>query len=223
MDRAPATPLSPAGRAWRHVRAAFVAFHVCAVTLAALPATNSALKRSAWKDPTVKAELSVWAARFGMEEEAFTDRAWDLAVGWYKVRTNVLRPFDPYLKLGQLDQSWQMFVAPHVWPTRLRIEERRAGGGWEPLYEEGSDTATWQASALRVERLRASIFRWGWVAYADAYHRGCEALGRRRYAEDPTVEAVRCRFAKAKTPSVEEYRRGEEMPVRWVFVYEVKR
>jgi hypothetical protein len=214
---------SPPVRAWRHLRGAFVAFHVIAVTVGALPATNHALKRSAWKDPTVQAEISAWADRLGTDRETLTSQLWDLALGWYRLRNTLLTPFRPYLDHGHLDQGWQMFIAPHTWPTRLRIEEQRGGVEWTALYEEVSPTATWMAPTLRVERLRAAIFRWGWASYADAYHIGCTALARRRFEESPETTRVRCRFSKVETPSAAEVIAGDEPELRWVFPFVVER
>ena len=43
--------------AWAHIRTLFIAVHLLAITLMALPAPSGGMSRSAWKDPTVQAEF----------------------------------------------------------------------------------------------------------------------------------------------------------------------
>jgi hypothetical protein len=208
---------------WRHVRAAFVLFHLCAIFVAGMPSTDSALKRSAWKDPTVRGELDAWAARLGFEEPALEDRLYTFAVAWAAGRRQLERPFSPYLKLTATDQTWQMFVAPHMFPTRFEIAVDRGDGAWDTVFQERSPTATWNAELFGVERFRATIFRWGWGAYAVPYHTGCAALAARLFAEDTTTTKVRCRFWKARSPTPEEARDHVDPPGKYVYPWEVKR
>lgn len=210
-------------RLWPHLRAAFVVTHVVAVLVAATPSTGAALKRAAWADPTVQAEFGAWAPRLGMTSEALQDRAWAFAVAWNDGRQAVLRPFRAYFDLVGATQSWQMFVAPHTFPTRLWIEERRGEGEWTPLFVERSPEHAWMADALGVERLRASIFRWGWSSYATSYRKACTALANRRLAEVPDVTAVRCRFEKTPTPTAAEVQAGKVPESTWVFPFVVER
>ena len=63
---------------------AFLAFHLTAITLRALPAPDGALDRAAWSNPTVQEELEAWRlrlARFGlkMERQPFQDAVYALA------------------------------------------------------------------------------------------------------------------------------------------------
>lgn len=228
VEAPPSPPRRLLGTLWPHLRMLFILFHVTAVSIAALPSTGSAMKRSAWEDPTVQAEFAAWAPRLGLSVSALSDHLWDVAKGWNRAQNALTAPFRPYLRLTHATQSWQMFVAPHTFPTRLQIRERRAPasageGAWETLYEEQSETARWHVEALRVERLRATIFRWGWSSYASAFRSGCHALAQVRFAEDPTVTGFRCRFSKARTPSPAEVRAGKVPPVTWLDPVEVAR
>lgn len=207
----------------KHLRLVFVLFHVAAVTVWALPSPAAGLRRSAWDDPTVKAELATWAGWLGQEPAAFTDRLWAFAQGYVEVHRAAKAPFSAYVELAGVEQAWLMFVAPHRWPTRLVLDERRGDGPWTPLFEERSATADWRARTFGVERMRASVFRWGWSSYRKSYQAGCRALAALRFAEDPAVTAVRCRFKKARTPSPEEARTGTAPEGTWVFPYEVTR
>lgn len=213
----------PLSAAWPHLRAAFVLFHLGAIFVAGMPSTDAAMKPSAWKDPTVQAELAAWADRLGTPEPALEARLFELAGAWARGRRTLERPFAPYLALTATDQTWQMFVAPHMFPTRFEIAVDRGDGAWDTVFQERSETATWSRALLGTERLRASIFRWGWGAYASAYHKGCGALARRLFAEDAAVLGVRCRFWKARSPSPEEARRGAQPEGKYVYPHEVRR
>ncbi len=208
---------------WRHVRAAFILFHLTAIFIAGMPSTESALKRSAWKDPTVQAEFAAWSARLGVPQPELEDQLFVFAQAWAKGRGSLERPFRPYLNLSATDQSWQMFVAPHMFPTRFEIAVTRNGRDWQTVFKERSATETWRADLFGVERLRASIFRWGWAAYAGAYHKACKALATDLFAEEPTVRAVRCRFWKARSPSPADAAAGIEEKGTFVYPYEVSR
>lgn len=215
------------------LRALFVAFHVLAVLAAATPSTASALRRSAWSDPTVQAEFAAWAPRLGLTPEALEERLWGFAVGYNEVRVGMMRPFRPYFELVGAEQSWQMFVAPHTHPTRLEIAEARAPlpkgragepeGGWQLLFRERDPDADWMARAMGNERVRASVFRWGWSAYAASYKKACRALANRRFAEDSEVTGIRCRFEKTRTPTAAQVRAGAPVEGRWVSPFVVER
>jgi hypothetical protein len=116
-----------------------------------------------------------------------------------------------------------MFVAPHLYPTRFEIAVKRGSADWETVFEERSETATWNAARFGTERLRASIFRWGWGAYAQAYHTACEALAHELFDEDPSAVKVRCRFWKARSPSAAEVRAGVQPVGKYVYPWEVTR
>lgn len=215
--------MSPLRSTWPHLRAAFIAFHVVAVLLAATPSTASALRRSAWDDPTVQAEFAAWAPRLGLDPATLADRLWGVAVGWNNARDRLLAPVAPYIEATGCVQSWQMFVAPHTFPTRFVIEEREDAGEWRTLFVERDPEHRWMADALGVERLRASIFRWGWSSYAGAYRQACKGLAARRFAEAPGVTDVRCSFEKRRTPSAAEVRAGRGDRPRIVYPYVVER
>lgn len=208
---------------WPQLRAAFVAFHLAAITLSALPTPEGGMNRGNWADPTVQAELDAWAGRFGADPDTFEERLWTFAQAYVEGYRVLLAPFLPYEELAGTEQSWKMFVAPHKFPTRLQIGARAGEGEWRTLFEEGSLTATWRRSLLRTERLRSATFRWGWPNFAGAWSRGCTALARLAFADDPSLMEVRCRFWKARSASPAEARSGALPEGRWIYTRLVAR
>lgn len=204
-------------RRWPQARAAFVSFHLAAIVLSAVPAPVGGMNRRNWRDPTVQGELRVWADRLGVEPARLEDRVFSFARGYMRARELWLAPVEPYLDLTGTGQPWRMFVAPHRYPARFRVEAAGAGGeGWETLFEERSAGARWHAPFFEQERVRSILFRYAWPEYSASAGRFCEWLADRVFEERPDIERVRCRYAKARSPSPEEARAGVEPPSTWV-------
>lgn len=206
------------------LRALLVTMHVLVVVLSAVPSPEGGMDRRSWEEPTVRAELKVWAQRLGQPEEVFKERLWGLAKGYSAGLDVVLAPVRRYERLTGTAQSWKMFVAPHRFPARLRIEARGAADAdWERVYEARSEEATWMRRALDHERLRASVFRWSWPRYRTVYRHGCEALARKIFSERPDLSEVRCSLGRSRSPSAEELAQNEVPEVRWSDLHAVQR
>ena len=96
--------------AWAHIRTLFIAVHLLAITLMALPAPSGGMSRSAWKDPTVQAEFRAWTERVNalgieMTQDELQSLAWDFSLGFLKARTRVLGPFGPSYRYAGTAQS----------------------------------------------------------------------------------------------------------------------
>lgn len=198
--------------AWAHIRTLFIAVHLLAITLMALPAPSGGMSRSAWKDPTVQAEFRAWTERVNalgieMTQDELQSLAWDFSLGFLKARTRVLGPFGPYYRYAGTAQSWRMFVAPHRFPARLefRILE---DGRWRTIYQARSPEHRWMAQELDHDRFRSAVFRYGWSHHRVHYRQFAQAYGRRALAEFPEAEAFEARFYKYRTLSPEEARAG---------------
>lgn len=214
----PTSPSRPGAWAWG--RAAFIAFHLTAITLMAFPAPSGGMSRKAWKQPTVQAEFRAWNARLGglgveMSPEEFEERLWSLATGFMAVRVEVLKPFGPYYRNFGTHQSWRMFVAPHRFPARLelRIEE---GGEWRPLYVMRDPEHDWYAPHFDHDRMRSAVFRYGWPHYASHYKRMSDFYAKRAFAEFPEATAFESRFFSYRTLSPEEARAGLDPDGRYI-------
>ena len=208
--------MAGAGRGrWPHVRALLVTIHVTAMFISAIPSPEGGMDRKNWKDPTVQEELSAWASRFGMEEPAFEERLWTAAVAYQRGLDVLLGPVRRYERAVGSTQSWKMFIAAHRFPARMQLQVRGPTEAWETVFEERSATARWHAEAFDQERLRSSIFRWSWPGYKKHWKRACETFADALFAERAAVTEVRCRFHKARSPSPDEARRGEQAEGTW--------
>ena len=198
-----------------HLRAGFVAVHLVAVVLMALPAPYGARTASSWRDPTVQAEVDAWATRLGVDRDTLEEVARGTAVAVADARQAVLAPLDPYYRYAGTWQGWRMFVAPHRYPARLHVD-LQTDLGWEPLYVVGSAEHDWHAHQLRHARMRALVFLAAWDRYHKQRARLADWVARTVAEERPDAVAVRLRYHKARTPGP-----GAPAPEgRWVAVEE---
>ena len=214
-----------ARKLWPHVRAALLLFHVTAVVLAAIPAPEGGMQRSAWKDPTVQGEFDEWYTRvrqlgYRGDRARFEEGLWSFAVAYSKVRGKVLAPFRPYYRYAGTGQGWRMFVAPHRFPARLSIDLHR-NGTWENVYVERSTTATWLANVLDHDRMRSATFRYSWPQYGKTYSQFCAWIQTRARVDFPDADRLRVRYFKYRTRSPEEVRANEPEDGKWILSREL--
>lgn len=187
--------------------AAFLVFHLVAITVRALPAPDAALDRASWGDPTVQKELAAWSRRLGVPQPRLEERLYALAERSVRVRDTLVAPFARYYEVFGTFQSWQMFVAPHRHPARLRVEVQE-GGSWTPVFVEGQDG--WLSRELSDTRFRSVIFRLGWPGFESARQHFADFVARRAARDFPRASQVRLVLSRADTPSPEQVLRGEE-------------
>jgi hypothetical protein len=203
---------------WPHLRAAFVAFHLAAITFQALPAADGGLKRSAWADPTVQAEFDAWYARFAAlgyprDRVTFEEDLWSVATGWSEARKAVIRPLTPYYKGFGTYQTWRMFVAPHRFPARMQIEVME-NNRWRTVYREG-ERGGWLGPILDHDRVRSGTFHMSWPHQRAKLDTFADWLAARAYRDFPEASRVRVRFTKSRSRSPAEVRAGTKVePVR---------
>lgn len=207
----------------RHIIAVFVLWHGSAMLASALPSPGAGLNRSYWSDPTVQAEFGTWARMLGVESQALQDDIFVVAQRVQSAVEGVRAPFKPWLDLTRTRQSWKMFVAPHRFPTRLQLRVASAGGEWRVVYEEDRPEAQWMARRFGNERVRASVFAWGWPAARTKWKSACTGFARALFDELPDAARVQCRFAKITSPSAAEVLAGQAPAEKWVMPLEVSR
>lgn len=200
---------------WPHIRAALVALHVIAIVLMASPDPGSGMRRSSWRDPTVKAEFNAWTGRmnalgWAVTEPELEDHLWDFAVRWQEARDHVVGPFDEYGRYMGTGQAWRMFVAPHRFPTRLHIDIEE-NGVWRPLYEERSAEYDWRGRYLDHDRFRSAIFRFGWSQFRVTYEQFADWIAVQAAADFPKASRVRVRMYKYETLSPAQVKAGKDL------------
>ena len=199
-----------------HLRALFVTTHIVAVVLASFPAPVGGLQRAAWSEPTVARELDQWHQRLqsiGMtdDRDRFEDKLYQIASTWVRGRRMTLRPFKPYYRFLGVDQSWRMFIAPHMHPSRLQVHVRdHPSAPWELLYSQGDPTHTWRRSWLNHTRMRSVLFRYSWPGYQRPYRALARFIGREVARERPDAGQVRLQWMRRRTPTPAQVRSGTE-------------
>jgi hypothetical protein len=209
-------------RAWPHLRAAFVLFHVFAVVLMAIPAPGGGMNKSAWQDPTVQNEFATWTEvlnNIGVDitQVELEDHLWVLAQGYMKQRNAVLDPLRPYYRYTGSQQSWRMFVAPHIWPSRLRIDIQESGE-WRTVYLARDPDLDWRERQFGHDRMRSAIFRFSWKQYRGSYNSFTRWVADRAAEDFPNASHVRCQLIKQQTASAERVLNDDLYPEKTMLV-----
>lgn len=213
----PASSSRATARWWPHARALLITGHLGAVAVLAIPdASGVATSPTAWKNPTVQAELEAWAKRItalGHPIDAPTLQAevLDAAEAWNDAVATLRAPVSFYAEGVGMSQRWRMFVAPHRHPAKLHVDIQR-DGQWQPVYEARSDEHRWRADQLGHIRTRAVLFRYAWAGYGERYRALARWIARRAGEDFPQAERVRIRYYGYRTPTPQEARRGELPP-----------
>lgn len=202
---------------WAHLVAVYVLFHAASILIGSIPSTDAALDRDAWDDPTVRSEFAAWADRLGwigvsVEPETLEDAAWRFANGWSALRRMANAPFETYQRYTGTWQSWSMFVAPHLFPSRLCIDvrgdESDGHAKWRNIYTARSDEHVWRRGQFDHIRMRSAIFRFAWPQYRGQYEQFADWIADRAAVDFPDAFRVRVRFFRFKSPSPRELRDG---------------
>lgn len=196
--RAPLRPLD-----W--LRLAFVALHVWAVAIPALPSPPGRLTVDELSRRGAKRTLAAWRGMLGAVGVTLSHE--QAAQGVVRVANRVIatrnllsKPMEPYRRLTGARQSWRMFSQVSDRTAKLEVWERR-GGALVPLYIALDPAHQWQGRTLRAERMRAytNLFvtkngRSGYVALV-------EWLACLRAAEPGAGEGLRVQMQRLQIPS----------------------
>jgi len=200
-----------------HLVAVYVLFHAASILVGSIPSTEVALDRDAWDDPTVRSEFAAWVDRlewFGVDVEPsqLEEFAWRFANGWSTLRRRANAPFETYQRYTGTWQSWSMFVAPHLYPSRLCIDIRDdqtdGDGVWRNIYTARSDEQAWRRGQFDHIRMRSAIFRLPWPQYRGQYEQLVNWIADRAAVDFPDADRIRVRFYRFKSPSPRELRDG---------------
>ncbi len=206
----------------RFLIAALAIFHAAAVLASSIPSAGQGITRANWADPTVQGEFESWAALLGVGSDALQDRVYGWAVALSDARRTILVPFNAYLDSTGTRQGWKMFVGAHRYPTRAEIAVRE-GVTWTTVFRERDSEAAWRAERFDTERVRASVFAWGWPSGSKRWTSACKGIAGELFEEMPEINAARCQFTKARTRTAAEVRAGSVIEAEPVFVRVVQR
>lgn len=187
-----------------------VTAHIIAVLAGAFPSPSGGMNRSAWKDPTVQAEMTAWGERLSIPPDELEAHLWEIATTFMAGRKQVLAPFQPYYSHAGTYQAWHMFVAPHRNPARLHIE-LNDGEGWQTIYISRDPALTWKAELLDHSRARAALFRYSWKHYRGTFRRLGRWLAAEAASDFPDAERMRLRWYRYRTPTPQQVR-DDEIP-----------
>ena len=185
--------------------AAFIACHLVAITVLAIPAPLVAEdkvddpKVQAWFDRTTDT-LHRWgvpASRETVEEVGV-----QLGRAWLDARGAVGWPASRYATWTGAKQSWRMFGTVPDKSAYLRIEVDR-GEGWELLHVSRSEEHAWRKELFDNERTRTFVNQFAWKRNRGAWKR-CERWLEVAIAEDdPDVDRFRMSMVPVHFPDPE--------------------
>lgn len=203
--------LSLVRRAGPHVVALFVLYHLAATLVTAVPSPASVMSRPLWKQRTVQDEFAAWARRLetlgvSIAPKELEEAAWALCVAWVKGRRIAVRPFRSYQRYTGTRQNWQMFAAPHRYPTRFHIDLREPDSEWRTVYVSRSTEHTWRGHQLEHVRVRTTLFMFAWHHDPAGYDRFVSWLARHAAHDFPNAAEFRIRMYKYRTATPEEVR-----------------
>ena len=192
---------------------AFLIFHIVAITVRALPAPDGAMDRSTWNDPTVQQEMTAWTSRidhlgFKLSSAQLQDLLYAIAGKMLSVRDALVSPFGRYYDYCGTFQSWQMFVAPHRFPARVRVDVEEQGH-WRTVFRERDPNATWLASELGDTRFRSIFFRVSWPNFGGMLNRVADFVARRAAVDFPEATRVQVVLSRSETPTADEVKLGK--------------
>ena len=178
----------------------------------AIPSPSGGMQRSAWKDPTVQDEIHAWSSRltwlgFSADPVEFEDQLWDFATAYMDARNKIIRPAFAYARWCGTWQPWQMFVAPHRYPSRLHVDVL-IDETWQPIYIARSSNHDWQRPLLDHERVRSMLFRYAWRHHRRNHRKFCKWLAVSAAEDFPDATQIRMRWHQTQTPTPEEVRSG---------------
>ena len=206
------TPRDRLARAWPHLRAAFVVYHVLAVIILSLPPSTALLDRRAWATANFAADVEGYAAALrglGVDTDAARLRGRLLAAarGWAALHQALAAPFVAYG--GRFArQGWQMFATPQRHPAELHVDLLE-GGAWRPLYRPRSAEHAWRRGLFDHNRVRKLFGRFARAFDRRIYDEIAHYLAEAALADHPAAEAARVGLYRYRTLPPERVRVGE--------------
>ena len=204
---------------WPQLRAILISLHLIAIILKAIPSPEGGMNRTDWKNPTVQAEFKEFTHKFNaigidISQAELEEELWILAKRYMNIRRKAVKPFRKYYRYAGADQNWQLFVAPHMYPSRLNIEIL-IDNEWQTIYQPFNSETRWQAHLIENSRFRPSIFRYSWHRYKKHYHTFAKYLATQAVTDFPKASRLRTRWWNARSPSPEQVLNNTQPKGKW--------
>lgn len=187
------------------LRLAFVAAHVWAVAIPAIPSPPNRLSVEELSKRGAKRTLGAWRellALVGVQlshEQAARGVA-QVANRAIAARNLLSKPMEPYRRLTGARQSWRMFSQVSDRTARLEVWERR-DGALVPLYIALDPAHQWRGRTLRAERIRAYVNIFVSKNGRPSYIALVEWLACLRKAEPDAGEGLRVQMQRLQIPT----------------------
>lgn len=199
---------------WAHLRTGLITVHLIAIILKALPAPEGAMSKKDWAHPTVQAEFRHWSQNLqsiGIHTTTaeLEQSLWSIAQSVTTVRNATLKPFRPYYRYVGADQNWRLFVAPHMFPSKLEIDVL-TDNQWVPAYR-AHKRDQWMARLIENGRFRPAIFRYSWSRYKKQYNRFAVYMSTQADKDFPSATQIRFRWWRYPLPSHTEILNEQEI------------
>lgn len=122
-----------------------------------------------------------------------------VAQQWEQVRSALVLPITPVLRLTGTGQSWAMFATPDRHPRRLEVHVE-TDAGWQRVFRKNHPDDRFLGNTLRYRRVRA-LYDTTPDDGSVAYWEFTRWVGRRALLEHPDATRVRIRLLESHTPS----------------------
>lgn len=208
---------------WPSVRALLIGLHLVSVGVVACPAPVRVMTAETWKRPAVQEELHAWAARatavgITMTAQEVRDLSWGVQKRWLAWRTDVVAPFQAWLRLINAPQGWYMFTGPDREPQRFVLSfSTSTSAADDVVFELGRRPAHPELvhpDFLDDHRIRRALFQTSWGRSDETFRQICRAFDRILRTRRPDIDDVTCRLVARRVEHP--YRPRTERPDRVV-------
>jgi hypothetical protein len=210
------------------LRAALLAVVVFVHGVAASPLPPSPTTPKAMANPIAVEELNGWVTLLGelgvkTTRAELTDLAIESSTVTSELRTAVIKPFRPLLRITGTGQGWGLFTYPNTHPHRLVIEVER-DGKFEVVYRALDPDHTYLEPQLTFRRVRG-VYDDNASKVRPSYESFARWVARHAFEDWPDATRVRVKMIRthvvtpgqaadpiAETRLVRVVKRGEEGP-----------
>lgn len=208
---------------WPTLRAVLVALHLVSVGVVACPAPVRSMTAETWRRPAVQEELQAWSKRltacgYPMTASELQDVSWTVQKRWLAIRTELVRPFQTWLRAVNAPQGWYMFTGPDREPQRFVLSfTTKTSSVDDVVFELGRAPAHPELihpDFLDDHRVRRALFQTSWGRNERTFRQICLSFNKSLRSRRADVDDVVCRLVARRVEHP--YRPRVERPDRVV-------